>query len=151
MYTNQKGFTLIEILIAMAIVAILSAGVLVGLNPVRAKARDARRISDLRQVQTGLELYFSKSGQYPPAVGTGASNWEQLKSDLTGAGIGVSTIPQDPNPGASYEYGVDFGQSNYVLKAVLETPDQVLNDDIDGQSANGTNLNCEDPAYCIGL
>ena len=64
---SQQGFTLIEILIVVAIIAILASVVLVGLGPTQAQGRDARRISDLREVQTGLELYYNKNGVYPTA------------------------------------------------------------------------------------
>ena len=66
MMTNQrKGFTLIEILIVVAIIAILASVVLVGLGPTQQAGRDARRISDLHEVQNGLELYYNKCGYYP--------------------------------------------------------------------------------------
>ncbi len=51
---ERKGFTLIEILIVVAIIAILASVVLVGLAPTQREGRDARRISDLAQVQNGL-------------------------------------------------------------------------------------------------
>ncbi|MBX4188046.1 MAG: prepilin-type N-terminal cleavage/methylation domain-containing protein [Candidatus Doudnabacteria bacterium] len=61
----QKGFTLIELLVVIAIIGILSAVVLVSLNSARAKSRDARRLADVRQVMTALELYYNDNGQYP--------------------------------------------------------------------------------------
>ena len=68
---TRKGFTLIEILIVVAIIAILASVVLVGLGPTQQAGRDARRISDLSEIQNGLELYYNAKGQYPaPAAGT---------------------------------------------------------------------------------
>jgi len=71
---KQKGFTLIELLVVIAIIGILSAVVLVSLSSARQKSRDARRLSDIRQIQTALELYFNDVGSYPndsaaPGVG----------------------------------------------------------------------------------
>ncbi|MES2225591.1 MAG: type II secretion system protein [Patescibacteria group bacterium] len=62
---SRKGFTLIELLVVIAIIGILSSVVLVSLNTARAKARDAARIADIRQIRSALELYFLTNGKYP--------------------------------------------------------------------------------------
>ncbi len=63
---KAKGFTLIELLVVIAIIGILSSVVLASLNSARAKARDARRLSDLHQIRNALELYASdNNGAYP--------------------------------------------------------------------------------------
>src|SRR3990167_4664228 len=62
---NKKGFTLIELLVVIAIIGVLSTVVLSQLNEARAKARDARRISDLKNIQIALELYRHNNGFYP--------------------------------------------------------------------------------------
>jgi len=113
---KNKGFTLIEILVVVAIIGILSSVILVGLNGARKQGRDARRIADLRQIQTGLELYFMSKSEYPPN-----SNWATLKSNLIGAGIGISNVPDDPINGWSYGYCTPPGDSSqYTLGAYLE-------------------------------
>ena len=68
---TKKGFTLIELLVVIAIIGILSSVVLASLSTARQKSRDAKRISDLGQVQLALELYFDKVQSYPsttPAI-----------------------------------------------------------------------------------
>ena len=149
---REKGFTLIEILIVVAIIGILASVVLVGLGPVQRQGRDSRRISDLRQVQNGLELYFNRNGRYP--AGT---TWTDLRTAILGGGIGVSNMPNDPRNVAPYIYlyGTDAGGSSYVLGAQLEDLDNpILRDDIDG-IVNG--VDCSDgasdttPVYCVRI
>lgn len=142
----KKGFTLIELLIVVAIIGLLASVVLVGLGGFRARGRDSRRIADLRETQNALELYYTKNNNYP-AVG-GGDSWQGLKTSLTGAGIGVTTISNDPlSPGRTYQYGVSGDNQNYVLRADLEdTNNPALKDDTDGTTYG---INCDDPAYCV--
>lgn len=62
---NQKGFTLIELLVVIAIIGLLASVVLLALNSARQKSRDAKRLADIRQVATALELYFDTNSGYP--------------------------------------------------------------------------------------
>lgn len=64
MLNNKKGFTLVELLVVIAIIGTLSGIVLVSLGGARAKARDAVRQSDMRQVSTAEELYYADNGAY---------------------------------------------------------------------------------------
>ncbi|MFH1611746.1 MAG: type II secretion system protein [bacterium] len=58
---NQKAFTLIELLVVIAIIGLLASIVLVSVNSVRKKARDAKRIMDLRQLKTAMEMYYDET------------------------------------------------------------------------------------------
>lgn len=62
---QQKGFTLIELLVVIAIIGLLASVVLLALNSARAKSRDAKRVADIRQIQSGLELFFNDCSSYP--------------------------------------------------------------------------------------
>ncbi len=154
---HKGGFTLIEILVVVAIISILASVVLVGLGPTQRIGRDARRISDLRQVQNGLELYFNKCGYYPGTVQAGATcvayvgiavnDWAALTSSLKDSVIGIVNVPDDPTGGVHYFYGAAAGGTGYVLGATLENvSNPVLNQSVHGM-VNG--VNCASPVYCI--
>jgi len=59
------GFTLIELLVVIAIIGILATIATIGLTSVRAKARDTKRIADVKQTQTALEVFYSDHNRYP--------------------------------------------------------------------------------------
>lgn len=152
------GFTLIEILIVVAIIAVLASAVLVGLGPIQRQGRDARRISDLRQAQNALELYYSKCGYYPGGVAaascgafTPATSWSDMKSALIGSNIGVSQIPNDPSSNRVYVYNVSARGDSYVLGADLEDGNNPAFDN--SATGNVLGLNCgktmNPPMYCI--
>jgi prepilin-type N-terminal cleavage/methylation domain-containing protein len=164
---KRKGFTLIEILIVVAIIAILASVVLVGLGPTQQAGRDARRISDLSEVQTGLELYYNKFGIYPgtAAGGTGApaaATWASLSASVTGAGVGITAaFPNDPSSGKSYQYWYGAGNTHYVIGATLENANNSVFTGYTAPSltgftavvtASGTAPSaCASPSYCTGL
>src|SRR3989344_2339400 len=62
---KRKGFTLIELLVVITIIAILIAAGAVSYTNAQRKGRDARRKSDLKAIQQGLDQYFSQNGKYP--------------------------------------------------------------------------------------
>lgn len=75
MIKKKKGFTLVELLVVIAIIGILAAIGITALSSARAKARDAKRIADLKNIQAALELYNNDKANYPTGtslrLGTG--------------------------------------------------------------------------------
>jgi len=143
---DSRGFTLIELLVVIAIIGILSSVVLASLNGARRKGRDARRISDIKQIQLALEMYYdSNSSEYPDSTSSLAPSY-------------ISSVPDDPQTGDAYAYdnltsagaacSVSSGVcSNYVIGATLEdSGNSALSNDIDGTVGSVT---CTDPVYCV--
>ena len=65
MKNTKSGFTLIELLVVVAIIGLLSTLSILALNSARARARDAKRVADVKQIQTALEMYYNDMGNYP--------------------------------------------------------------------------------------
>lgn len=117
---SNKAFTLIELLVVVAIIGILSALLMSNFIGVRQRARDAQRKSDLRQIQSALELYRADAGKYPygsnPFNPCGSN--DHFKS-ADGSSTYMSSIPCDPSSGDYYTYSSSDGVT-YTLIACLE-------------------------------
>ncbi len=125
MKMKKQGFTLIELLVVIAIIGLLSTLAVVALGNARTKARDAKRMSDLKQMQTALELYYTDKNSYPPgtAVDLGTTPAACLGSGgwgMTGcASAYMGTVPLDPsNPSEKYLYTA--ATNTYYINATLE-------------------------------
>jgi len=114
----KKGFTLIELLVAISIIGVLSSFLLANFVGVRQRARDGVRKSDLRQIQSALELYRSDKGIYPtsplPTCGF------PLQDTSTPVVVYMQKIPCDPSTAASYTYSIGSGNTAYSIFACLE-------------------------------
>lgn len=111
---RQRGFTLIELLVVIAIIGILASFLLVNFVGVRARARDAQRKSDLKQIQAALEFYRSDNGSYPDSASGGLNL-------LTGSPKYLNAVPSDPTTAASENYNYQrTATGRYCLQACLE-------------------------------
>jgi uncharacterized protein (TIGR02145 family)/prepilin-type N-terminal cleavage/methylation domain-containing protein len=90
-FSKQKksAFTLIELLVVIAIIGILSTLAVVALQNARSKARDSKRIADVKQIQTALELYFNDNGSYPTSV---------TSTIATSGIVYIASVPTAPTP-----------------------------------------------------
>jgi len=145
---KSKGFTLIELLVVIAIIGILATIVLVSLNSARQKARDTRRVSDIRQVALALEMYYDDhtSSGYPAAANCNNTNWTGALATAL-APTYVTVLPADPVDSGSNVYMYSGTATDYILYAYLEN---VNNSALTG-SLHGTVMgcNCATPAYCL--
>ena len=65
MIMKNKGFTLIELIVVIAIIGTLTGLIINNLNDARARARDAKRKQDLTSLKTALRLYYNDNQTYP--------------------------------------------------------------------------------------
>ena len=160
---KRQAFTLIELLVVISIIGLMSTIAVVSLNSSRVKTRDTKRVADLKQVRTALELYFSDNGGYP-TCGQACTTY----CDCTTVGWGgsftameikpnyMAGIPTDPlSGGQTYGYFYARGYkprsnctfvntnlpTDYIIATNLENPTAAVGSCPGGFSAWGRTLN----------
>ncbi len=133
------GFTLIEILVSVAIIGVLSALLMVNFIAIRQRGRDSQRKANLAQIQSALEIYRSDNGKYPssPLVNCPTGSLTYFGNAPTCSVTYLRKVPTDPL-GGSYTYIQDTNGISYTLIACLENTNDSQKD-----SSNNT-------TYCTG-
>ena len=147
---NSRGFTLVEIIVALAIIGLLATVVVGALSGSREKARDTKRVSDIEQIAVALRLYAEQNGEFPCeqvsncSSSTQTSNLSLSPFDNVSVGVGghiddllqpfLLRPPQDPRQGGdtsaslwTYAYYYDGfiscnGEDVAIVFTYLETP-----------------------------
>ena len=141
---KSRGFTLIEILIVIAMIAILTTIIIAYLSAAKTRGRDAKRIADIKQMEQLLEVYFSSCYAYPNSL-------SQLTTDCSGNTI-IVAVPKDPK-GTQYSYYVTNNSPvHYHVCATLElsasgtgkSGQSNTTSGISGDQCNGVNGNVYD-------
>ena len=127
---TYKGFTLVELIVVITILAVLATIWFVSFQWYWVSARDSVRIADIRQIEKSLSLHEVKHGSYPiPSNAINVTHswqiawyqWWYWKSVLALAG-GMSKVPTDPLTWNEYAYSVVYNQKEMQLAAVMEWP-----------------------------
>ncbi len=147
--SSKKGFTLIELMVTISIIAIIAAVGITTFSQAQKLGRDARRKQDLRSLSIALELFYQKNGRYPCSgtnwVASNAANWLSDSTACGGSGLNISpafisSSPKDPtginngSPWATNQRGYGYHSWNttyngcaqgtyYILITQLENPD----------------------------
>jgi len=90
---TQHGFTLVELLIVIAIIGILTAIVIINVSSAGPTARDGRRKTDIKSIQSAVEQFYSETHKFPRDIAT----------DLV-AGDYLPATPLDPQTNAAYAF-----------------------------------------------
>ena len=126
-FYNKKGFTLVELLVAISIMATLMAILVPNLMGSRQRARDAKKIEDLSAVKTGLRLYYNDNQSYPGTVdGLADTDLSDVLLDYVPGIVGVG-----------YTYYRNNSGDGFALCTYLE----VGAGDSDIESQVGCNIN----------
>ncbi len=115
----KRGFTLLELLVVITIIGLLSSVGLASYTRAQARARDAKRQSDLTSLRNALEIYYAEMNVY---VNTGGA-WQDITTPLTAlVPTYIKVLPADPGgAGLVYRYRSVSSQQGYCLEANLET------------------------------
>lgn len=121
--TQKKGFTLIELLVVVAIIGLLATLSVVAFNTSRAKARDTKRVGDVKQIQTALAMYYADNNGYPATA-----DFVTGQAIASGSVMYMNKIPTPPLP--SNDGSCPVGITDYVY--------------------NSANSNTYTITYCLG-
>jgi prepilin-type N-terminal cleavage/methylation domain-containing protein len=139
---KRKGFSLVELLIVIAIIGILVAIATVSYTTIQKRSRDSRRVSDLKAVQQAMEQYYANSqSSYPASATCSGLDTTYLPSGM----------PSDPKTGDAYNECNDpdnpgvtcsCAEATYCFCAAMEA-------DTGNTTTNCNNVDTGSPLYCI--
>ena len=117
-FSDRKGFTLVELMIVIAIIGILAAVLYPSLMGYLERTRDTNRQQAMNQVGTALGTYFADMNAYPSPTGT-TKCLDDIKGDLEGTGKAVQylkTLPKDPKAASNKIENCASGYAYFNLK-----------------------------------
>jgi prepilin-type N-terminal cleavage/methylation domain-containing protein len=97
MQKKSQGFTIVELLIVVVVIAILAAITIVSYNGVTERARNLKTIAAARNYSDALQLYYSDNGTYPAVVGNGVTDMCLGKIYIVDPTYGPDCINLTPN------------------------------------------------------
>ena len=132
--SQQKGFTIVELLIVIVVIGILAALVITTFTGIQKKARDTERTTDIKALHGQVEAYYTQNGRYPTLDNMNDASWrttnmkgldaEALKDPKGSAGTLVGAAAANAYAYAVAPAGCDNGSggdcTSYVLTATLE-------------------------------
>ncbi len=111
---RDSGFTFIELLVSVTIVAVMMAVAAVSYANVNQRSRDSKRRADLETIRSALEICRANTGTYPASITDSVTCSDNA--------ITLTATPVDPKSSSVYTYSRPT-TTTYTLSAQLELPD----------------------------
>ena len=120
---KQRGFTIVELLIVIVVIAILAAITIVAFNGIQKRGSDSQRKSDIAAITKALELYYIDNGRYPAGSGsttinnswstTADTSWQNLATALAPYAVKLPTDPTS-TPAVAVTGGTGYNYAYYA-------------------------------------
>ena len=119
--STRRGFTLVELLIVIAIIAVLSTLAVAGLTVARSKARDTKRTADIAQLQKAFSLYATSASAYPVAASELCiDGTDAVATTLKTSGV-MTIVPGDPIAKSTLPAAAAGGAHCYAYQSATGT------------------------------
>jgi prepilin-type N-terminal cleavage/methylation domain-containing protein len=125
---RNQGFTIVELLIVIVVIGILALLVITTYSGIQAKARNAKRQTDIQSLQTQLEAFFSQNGYYPSLTDMNSSTW--LATNMKSLDQNALIDPSSPTQSKTLASSPTAKQYSYAVT------------DSSGASCEATDTNC---------
>lgn len=117
---QRQGFTIIELLVVLAVIALISSLIFVQMQQARSRARDAEREEEIKTIQSALALYVVSNSLYPVYTGV-LTGSDPVSLALVGSNS-LSQVPMDPINDGNFKYSYESSNGTaYELTYYLET------------------------------
>ena len=137
---RQTGFTIVELLIVIVVIAVLAAITTVAFSGIQQRAKDSKRTNEIAQLSKVLEMYYIDNGAYPDCSGGKYVPGTAFNGNTVAICLAqlvpkyLATLPTDPVNTGLYQYRYGFGtkktgnntfvsdnSDNYVIGVKLDT------------------------------
>ncbi len=145
----KRGFTLVELLVTCALLAVIAAVILFGLVNARNQSKDARAMADIKQIQRVVEIYYDQNGTYPTPTCATSGGWYRSDKNASGEcwivlqstlGSWLPKLPVHPDNTGNYVYAYkpQNGGAGYCIATIFKV--------ISNQPGDG----CYTGGFCLG-
>lgn len=125
MNDSRRGFTIVELLIVIVVIAILAAITIVAYNGIQARATFSTYKSDITSINKAILMYYADNGAYPGHLASGSGCWTNSGTQNFISGLTpkyMTNLPLTPNGSAGHYYAYCFNNGGTEYKLLRLAP-----------------------------